>query len=297
LATWLGVGAALVAAIGALIFNGVSACTANQQTDLGRQGQITDRYSKAVEQLGSTSIDVRLGGIYALERLMRDSHDDQPTIIEVLAAFIRNKVNKRKVPTFPPSFESAQRPDTDVLAAFTVLGRRNASHDAGHYVDLSRTNLTSLMLWGIDLVAVDLTYADLRGADLTGAKLAGAGLAIAKLTGASLSDADLVGADLSGADMSGANLAFGRLTGAALTGANLTGATIRRANLAKAILVGAILADADLTNATLAGANLTKANLTKANLTDADLTGANLTDVTGYRPSSDSPVTPTPRQS
>ena len=56
---------------------------------LSREGHITDRYTKAVEQLGSDKIEVRLGGIYALERLMRDSSTDQPTIVEVLAAYIR----------------------------------------------------------------------------------------------------------------------------------------------------------------------------------------------------------------
>jgi hypothetical protein len=33
------------------------------------QGQITDRYTRAVEQLGSDKLDIRLGGIYALERV------------------------------------------------------------------------------------------------------------------------------------------------------------------------------------------------------------------------------------
>src|SRR5664280_880926 len=49
---------------------------------LSREGHLTDRYTKAVEQLGSDKIEVRLGGIYALERLMRDSPADQPTIVE-----------------------------------------------------------------------------------------------------------------------------------------------------------------------------------------------------------------------
>lgn len=77
-----GVTAAVLAALGALVFNGVSSCATNSQLELARQGQITDRYSTDVDQPGSTSIEVRLGGICALERLMRDSPGDQPTIIE-----------------------------------------------------------------------------------------------------------------------------------------------------------------------------------------------------------------------
>jgi hypothetical protein len=56
---------------------------------LSQQGQFTDRYSKAIEQLGENKMEVRLGGIYALERLMADKARDQPTILEVLAASVR----------------------------------------------------------------------------------------------------------------------------------------------------------------------------------------------------------------
>jgi hypothetical protein len=58
---------------------------------LSRAGQITDRYSKAIEQLGAASLDVRMGGIYALEQLATDSDRkrDMDTIVEVLSAFVR----------------------------------------------------------------------------------------------------------------------------------------------------------------------------------------------------------------
>src|SRR5205823_3729030 len=47
---------------------------ATDQQDLTRQGQIADRFTKAIEQLGSqNNLDVRLGGIYALEQIARDS--------------------------------------------------------------------------------------------------------------------------------------------------------------------------------------------------------------------------------
>jgi len=51
--------------------------------ELSEQGQVTDRYTKAIEQLGSDKLDVRIGGIYALERVARDSARDHPTIMEV----------------------------------------------------------------------------------------------------------------------------------------------------------------------------------------------------------------------
>jgi hypothetical protein len=53
---------------------------------LTEQGQITDRYTKAIEQLGDDALTIRLGGIYALERIARDSRRDHPTVVEVLSA-------------------------------------------------------------------------------------------------------------------------------------------------------------------------------------------------------------------
>jgi hypothetical protein len=43
------------------------------QVHISREGQITDRFTKAVDQLGSPNIGVRIGGIYALERIAKNS--------------------------------------------------------------------------------------------------------------------------------------------------------------------------------------------------------------------------------
>jgi hypothetical protein len=203
-AAWLGVTTAIIAALGALVFNGVSATAGNRQIELSRQGQLTDRYSKAVEQLGSDSTDVRLGGIYALERLMRDSPSDQPTIVEVLAAFIRSNANKHPspTPTTTPDVRAiyAQRP-TDILAAIAVLGRRNTRHDPSkHPVDLSFANLAGLNLVGVNLTGMNLTGAYMRGTLLNQAKLTNATLGAVDLTDAKLRGADLTCAELLSAD-------------------------------------------------------------------------------------------------
>ena len=76
-------------AIGALVYTGRNFTLSRRTFELTEQGQVTDRYTKAIEQLGSDKLDVRIGGIYALERVARDSARDHPTIMEVLAAFIR----------------------------------------------------------------------------------------------------------------------------------------------------------------------------------------------------------------
>lgn len=57
--------------------------------------RVTDRYTKSIEQLGSDKLDVRIGGVYALERIARDSSRDHPTVMEVLSAFIREQALSR----------------------------------------------------------------------------------------------------------------------------------------------------------------------------------------------------------
>ncbi|MGI8477098.1 MAG: hypothetical protein ACR2OO_12085 [Thermomicrobiales bacterium] len=53
-----------------------------EQLRVAQEGQITDRFTKAIEQLGATRSDgrphleIRLGGIYAFERIARDSLRD-----------------------------------------------------------------------------------------------------------------------------------------------------------------------------------------------------------------------------
>jgi hypothetical protein len=82
----------------------------NKTTELTGQGQVTDRYTKAIEQLGSKEIDVRIGGIYALERIARDSARDQPTVMEVLAAFVRDHSPEQWPP--PAVYEAGAKPPT-----------------------------------------------------------------------------------------------------------------------------------------------------------------------------------------
>jgi uncharacterized protein YjbI with pentapeptide repeats len=265
--------------LGAGLFAAAALIYTARNFTLSREGQVTDRYTKAIEQLGSGQLDVRIGGIYALERVARDSVRDHPTIMEVLAAFIREHSHEQLPPSGgsePGAAPPARRTRPDVQAAVTVLGRRNPRHDR------QRINLAAAALVGADLTGADLTDADLTGADLTSADLPRA-----TLTRANLDNADLTGADLNGADLTSAYLYR-----ATLNGTDLHRATLTRANLPRAILRGANLDNADLNDAdlpradligaqlggaTLTGADLTHADLTGANLNDADLTGADLT--------------------
>ena len=68
-------------------------------TDLdATERRITELYTKAVEQLGSAKAPVRLGGLYALERLAQDTPAHRQTIVNVICAYLR-----MPFPVDPPS--------------------------------------------------------------------------------------------------------------------------------------------------------------------------------------------------
>jgi hypothetical protein len=192
---------------------------------LSREGHVTDRYTKAIEQLGSERLDVRLGAIYALERIMIDSARDHPTIVEVLAAFIREH-SPRVLPDEDEQLdpELEQRPSTDVLAAVTVLGRRPTGR-----VERGRLNLMATNLAGAQLAGARFPAVDLLGADLSYVNLSGADLTDADLTAADLTNADLKGAVLTRADFDGAGLVRTDLTGIDLPPSALANDTFREA--------------------------------------------------------------------
>jgi Pentapeptide repeats (8 copies) len=197
------------------------------------RGQITDRYTKAVDQLGHAELDVRLGGIYALERIARDSPADRATIGEVLAAFVRGHA------PWPPRLPG-QDPATAASDEVSELQVRAPDVQASLAV-LGRSGFARLRGQGDRL---DLHGADLRRARLVGAHLEGANLSFAHFGRANLAEAHLEGAFFANA----------HLEEAALLDAHLEGAILFEAHLKNTMLHGAHLESADLGGAHLEGA-------------------------------------------
>ncbi len=255
---------AVLASLSALILVGFtwkSITQVNSAQNIDREGYITDRYMAAVELLGNrNSEEVRLGGLYGLQRVMQDSPRDQPTVINVVSTFIRAHSPK------PKSGSGAKTLAGDITAALAVLKSRDSRHDGGVRVDLHDTALYGAQLGAMNLTGADLTGADLGHANLTTANLTGANLARARLDGADLSHANLTGADLSHADLTDVDLPEANLSDANLAYADLTDALLMEANLTKA----------DLTKAKLPNADFSHADFVYVYVYDADLTGADL---------------------
>ena len=193
--------------------------------------QVTERFAKAIELLCNTSIHVRLGAIYALERIAEDSDKDYWQVMEILTAYVRElspyPPREQKADNTPfwasalsihqknnqPTVKDIPAITTDIQAVLTVIGRRTKSYKHGeeNRLDLSKSNLAG----------ANLREADLSGVNLIEAYLSGANLREANLREAYLSGANLYGANLYGANLSGANLREANLSDAYLDGAGL----------------------------------------------------------------------------
>lgn len=243
------------------------------------QEQLTlERFTRAMDELGSSQPDVNLGGVYALERiLVAEASDDRAVrgqaphrgaILDILTAYIR-----RHAP--PPPKDAAAVLDrlrqraVIIQAVLDILNRQvgkdgsNGADDAGHLdlsnVDIRGADLDRARLVGATFVGAHLNFAHLRSAVLDGADFTRAVLVSAQLTSAKLRCVTLSGADQSCAKFIGADL-----RGVDLSGAELAGARFQGAHLDRGQLRNTVLKDADLT----------KANLAKADLSGADLSGA-----------------------
>jgi uncharacterized protein YjbI with pentapeptide repeats len=242
-----------------------------KQLEINERGQITERFTRAIEQLGSDRLHLQIGGIYALERIARDSIDDRATVAEVLCAFVRTQAAWQGDEHHS---RSTQEPDQlprlhirapHIHAAMTTLGGGVVRFSDVRPLELSEIDLrnswlpANLCFVGANLAVAHLDESNLRKIDLRDANISGAFLAIAWLEGANLSGANLAGTDLVGT----------YLGDALLMGTDFYGADLR-----DSILGGADLSGADLRKARLEGANFGGENDAGTDLADACMEGA-----------------------
>lgn len=208
------------------------------------------------------NIEVRIGAIYALERIAKHNLDEHIQIMEILCAYVRENAPIKKQ-------TRSSKPRSDVQTALTVIGRRtdkqrnvecspNAMWPTVRDSDVIRetvseenkvakfsVTLLELLnlgaarfapkkqfkldfslceLAGVDLYEGNFANTNFRGSNLSGAQLMGANLQNCDFWDAILKDAHLSFADMSGSRMWDANLCAARLVRAQLHGVEFWGA-------------------------------------------------------------------------
>jgi hypothetical protein len=91
-----------------------------RQVQTSREAQITERFGRAVGQLGSDNEDLQVGGIYTLERVAKDSRRDRQIVQAVLGSYVRRHapwlVGSPEVPQHPTPTVDRQRAAGPVAA-------------------------------------------------------------------------------------------------------------------------------------------------------------------------------------
>jgi uncharacterized protein YjbI with pentapeptide repeats len=288
-----------------------AAQAARRQAETGREEHFTGLFTKAVEQIGATreatklapqdgttpalpvpqtitttepNLEVRLGAIYALERIAQDSQRDHGSIMEVLCAYARNPQNcgsaiKRPKDAFPPAAQGQlgtrqwrdwldSLPDlrVDIQAVVSVLARRppervQYEREQNARLDFRSANLQCGKFQRGKFSGAIFDDANLDRAIFSFADLRGASFITAQLEQAVLMDAELDSADFGGATMC---LARFRRTSAKSTMFNL-------ANLHAAVFQEVKLIEPEFVSANLSGARFIKSVIEGASFTDGEL--------------------------
>lgn len=291
-------------AVAALVAAGTATAStiAWRSLALNRLGHMTDRYTKSVSMLGEDKMELRLGGVYALEALSKDSPQHASMIAEVLSAFIRSYPVTLDPSDAAPVVNSALHASApaDVVAALKVIARRGLVASDGNRLDLRGSNLCEIELstgtlsrarlhrcdlTGVTFLGVAmeglvsdaadwrlavLDKSDLKDARLDGSRLQGASLSMTCLAGIRIRHSDLTGANLHSAFLEGADLRGSILRGARLDKACLKDSVFDGADLTGAVLLGAALNGASLRGTCMTGAHLTRGSLSSGQLQDSE---------------------------
>ena len=218
------------------------------KTETAEQGQITERLNKAIENLGKSTeggdpvIEVRIGALYALERIAQDSIRDHIQIMEILCAYIRynsplpdetkntNKITQIKTKRKKNNDDII---DEDIQTALTIIGRRDRWPEGRKRIRHERNEDYSLDLRNCDLIRALLVKANLANAWFQNSNLTQAGLMEAKLSSAWLIDATLTGTWFDSANLCGAWFDDAKMQNTRFNGADTRGAFAHTGDFSK----------------------------------------------------------------
>jgi|GEM_PF-3653119 len=175
--------------------------TVHKEEDLANDTKriTTDRFAKAVEQLGNKKVEIQVGGIYHLQKIMEEDPDYHWPIIQTLLHYIRTKSPRKP--------EGENKPITpNVQTAIDVICQRKPELDNERLLDFSNTNLTGARFqfpsgspndWSrVNLKNAFFEYCCLDNAIFTNAYLFGSQFNNSKGNNTYFCSADLTGAHL-----------------------------------------------------------------------------------------------------
>ena len=237
--------------------------TALEQADTAHQSLLNERYQQGAEMLGNAVLSVRIGGIYALERLAKESpYEYHVQIMKLLCAFARHPTRdedyEKKLAERKADPRMLSLPREDVQAAIDAIGSR----------DKKRVEIEMSQDFELNLMGADLSFARIGHVNLSGAMLH-----YAILSRTNISSVDLSHAYLTGTVMKKATLNNVDFTDARAQGVDLSGAMVFQNGKPLFDLDSAKLRDAQLFDVDLSGKSIQDAKLDQVQIKTSDLSG------------------------
>jgi uncharacterized protein YjbI with pentapeptide repeats len=286
-----------------LSFTSKQISNSTDQLRLSSESQSSDRYFRAIEQLGSEKLQLRLGAVYALSRLGLDSENakDQWMVVSVLSAFVKqNTSHNGNVSSVPYSKDTGYRPPADIQQALRVIGNSNLlfSHLKEWSFDLSETDLSGYSLGGLTFTNCMFTRSHMnkticinsvfKQSVFTKCTMDNGKFTNVNFSGSAMNETSFLKCSLDNVTFDRTYLPFSNFTGAKIVGtsfkdgylqrAEFVGANVNSCNYEKANLFAIVFTHSIMVNNRFNGCDLRNCKFDGAIVDNCDFTGANLQD-------------------
>ena len=255
-----------------------------KRLEVNQQGQITERFTRAIDQLGAThsngekNLEVRLGAIYALERIAQESQRDHWPIMEVLTAYVREHAKRPKNASGAWSDEKLEPSPPDIQAIMTVLARRRHEfEDEGmHVLDLSKIHLDGVNCSNGFFRKANFASSSIKNADFDGVFAEKVNFGDSCLYNISMNQARLREASLWLARLKVVSFENSTMIGVSFEESNVSNCFFSNSDFSRSSFEEANLTDSKILNSDFCHANMRYVNLEETSFVDVNLKGVAL---------------------
>ena len=214
----------------------------NKNIEIQINNAIEERFKNAISLIGSDNAATRLGAIYALDHIAKDTYNKEKsytkTIFQILCSYIRETTNNDEY-----KIKFKDKPSVEIQTIIDLLFKSHLNNFNG-YIELQ----------------ADLSYSYLCGADFNKAHCKGANFSFSHCEGSFFESANCEGSFFWNTHCEGANFCRSHCEGADFRYSHCAGATFFHVCFKDANFVGADCSGTSFGDADCAGVNFLNTN-------------------------------------
>ena len=245
-----------------------------EQINIQIKQRVDERFTTAVNLLGSSETSARTGAIYSLFHLALDEEKYRKEIAQILCSHVRSKTEEKE----RYQKDHKDRPSNEIQTTIDLLFKENGLYHKFNkelaQADLSYAFLVKANFQDAECQGADFSHAECLGAIFSDAKCQGADFKYIKCQGAHFFDAKCKGADFAHAECQGANFDYAKCQGANFFDAKCQEVSFLETQCQKAIFSGANCQGAIFSDTKCQGANFSYAKCQGVNFGHAKCQGA-----------------------